>query len=43
VVIITQAVLEEKLRRSDPFVRGLLNIFVQNIRDMTDRALSNRT
>lgn len=42
VVIITQAAFEERLRRTDPFVRGLLNIFVQNIRDMTDRALAGR-
>lgn len=40
-VIVTEAVLEEKLRKTDPFIRGLLNIFVRNIRDMTNRMLNS--
>jgi CRP-like cAMP-binding protein len=37
VVIVTEAALEAKLRKADPFIRGLLNIFVRNIREMADR------
>ena len=37
VIIVTETVLEQKLRKTDPFVRGLLSIFVRNIRDLTDR------
>jgi len=40
VIIITEAVLEQKLRKTDPFVRGLLSIFVRNIRDLTERLLA---
>lgn len=35
VVIITREEFREKLARSDPFIRGLLNIFVRNIRKLT--------
>ena len=34
VVIITQASFEEKLAKADPFIRGLLNIFVKHIRNL---------
>ena len=37
VIIITENVLEQKLRKTDPFVRGLLNIFVRTIRDLNDK------
>ena len=33
-VIVTRDVFESKLAKSDPFVRGLINIFVKNIRRM---------
>ncbi|NVK18366.1 MAG: cyclic nucleotide-binding domain-containing protein [Methylocystaceae bacterium] len=33
-VIITRDVFESKLAKADPFVRGLINIFVKNIRRM---------
>lgn len=33
-IIITRAMFEEKLKKSDPFIRGLLNILVDNIRSM---------
>lgn len=33
-VVITRDTFEEKLRRADPFMRGLMNIFVKNIRRM---------
>lgn len=37
VVIVTEAVFEEKMRKADPFIRGLLNLFVRTIRDVTDK------
>ncbi len=42
VIIVTEAALEQKLRKTDPFIRGLLNIFVRNIRDMADK-MTNAT
>jgi len=35
VVIIGREAFREKLAKSDPFIRGLLNIFVRNIRNLT--------
>jgi CRP/FNR family cyclic AMP-dependent transcriptional regulator len=35
VVIIGRDAFREKLAKSDPFIRGLLNIFVRNIRNLT--------
>lgn len=35
VVIISRDTFREKLARADPFIRGLLNIFVRNIRNLT--------
>jgi len=35
VVIINRDNFREKLAKSDPFIRGLLNIFVRNIRNLT--------
>lgn len=35
VVIINRESFREKLAKSDPFIRGLLNIFVRNIRNLT--------
>ncbi|MBX9635759.1 MAG: cyclic nucleotide-binding domain-containing protein [Magnetospirillum sp.] len=35
VVIINRDSFREKLAKSDPFIRGLLNIFVRNIRNLT--------
>jgi CRP-like cAMP-binding protein len=37
VIIVTETVLEQKLRKTDPFVRGLLNIFVRTIRDLNEK------
>lgn len=34
VMIVTSAVFHAKLKKADPFVRGLLNIFAKNIRAM---------
>ncbi|HIJ61381.1 MAG TPA: cyclic nucleotide-binding domain-containing protein [Rhodospirillaceae bacterium] len=39
-IIVTEAALEMKLRKTDPFIRGLLNIFVRNIRDLTDQIIN---
>jgi CRP/FNR family transcriptional regulator, cyclic AMP receptor protein len=33
-VVITRDVFESKIAKADPFVRGLINIFVKNIRRM---------
>ena len=35
VVIISRDSFNEKLSKADPFIRGLLNIFVRNIRNLT--------
>lgn len=35
VVIISRDTFREKLEKADPFLRGLLNIFVRNIRNLT--------
>jgi len=35
VVIISRDAFREKLAKADPFIRGLLNIFVRNIRNLT--------
>lgn len=35
VVIISRDSFNEKLAKADPFIRGLLNIFVRNIRNLT--------
>jgi len=34
VIIISETMLEMKLKKADPFIRGLLNLFVRNLRDM---------
>lgn len=40
VIVVTEATLAQKLAKADPFIRGLLNIFVHNIRELTDRMIS---
>lgn len=40
VIIITETVLEQKLRKADPFVRGLLSIFVRTIRDLNEKMIA---
>lgn len=35
VVVISRDAFREKLAKADPFIRGLLNIFVRNIRNLT--------
>ncbi|EKV31472.1 cAMP-binding protein [Caenispirillum salinarum AK4] len=36
-VVVTHEQFEKKLKDADPFIRGLLNIFVRNIRQMASR------
>jgi CRP-like cAMP-binding protein len=40
VIIVSGTSFEEKLRKADPFIRALLNIFVRNIRETTDRMIN---
>ena len=37
VIIVTEQALDAKLKKSDPFIRGLLNIFVRYTRDLADK------
>jgi len=37
VIIISEAMLEAKLKKTDPFIRGLLNVFVRNIRTIQSK------
>ena len=37
VIIISETMLEMKLKKADPFIRGLLNLFVRNLRDMATK------
>jgi CRP-like cAMP-binding protein len=36
VVLVSETMLESKLNKADPFVRGLLNLLVRNIRSMAE-------
>lgn len=35
IIVVTRDMFEQKLNKTDPFIRGLLNILVDNIRTMT--------
>ncbi|MBI2584595.1 MAG: cyclic nucleotide-binding domain-containing protein [Rhodospirillales bacterium] len=35
IIVVTRDMFEQKLNKTDPFIRGLLNILVENIRIMT--------
>ncbi len=37
VIVISRTMFEEKLSRTDPFIRGLLKIFASNIRSMSSK------
>ena len=41
VIVITEAALQGKLGKSDPFIRGLLTIFVRNIRGLTEKLIAS--
>jgi CRP-like cAMP-binding protein len=40
-IVINRAVFHGKLAKCDPFIRGLLGIFVKNIRSMVERQLGS--
>jgi CRP-like cAMP-binding protein len=42
VVIVSEAMLENKLKKADPFIRGLLNLLVRNLRDVSNKLTGNR-
>jgi len=42
-VIVTRDVFESKLAKADPFMRGLVNIFVKNIRRMGQELAKYKT
>ena len=35
IIVVTRAMFEQKLNKADPFIKGLLNILVDNIRSLT--------
>ena len=35
IIVVTRAMFEQKLNKTDPFIKGLLNILVDNIRSLT--------
>jgi len=37
IICVTQQMFNEKLKKSDPFIRGLLNILAENIRSMSSK------
>jgi CRP-like cAMP-binding protein len=42
VIIVSETMLENKLKKADPFIRGLLNLLVRNLRDMNSKFTGNR-
>ena len=42
VIIISETMLENKLKKADPFIRGLLNLLVRNVREMGNQLTNNR-
>ena len=42
VVIISESMLENKLSKADPFIRGLLKLLVRNLREAGAKIASNR-
>ncbi len=35
IIVVTRAMFEQKMNKADPFIKGLLNILVDNIRSLT--------
>ncbi|MCH7936581.1 MAG: cyclic nucleotide-binding domain-containing protein [Proteobacteria bacterium] len=35
IIVVTRAMFEQKMNKTDPFIKGLLNILVDNIRSLT--------
>jgi CRP-like cAMP-binding protein len=42
VIIVSEAMLENKLKKADPFIRALLNLLVHNLRDVSNKLIGNR-
>lgn len=41
VILISRQMLEQKLAKADPFLKGLINIFASNLRKMAQRNISD--
>jgi CRP-like cAMP-binding protein len=41
VILISRQMLEQKLSKADPFLRGLINIFASNLRSMAQRNIGD--
>jgi len=41
VILISRQMLDEKLSKADPFLRGLINIFASNLRSMAQRNIGD--
>lgn len=41
VIYISRQMLEQKLSKADPFLRGLINIFASNLRSMAQRNITD--
>lgn len=41
VILISRQMLEQKLAKADPFLKGLINIFASNLRNMAQRNISD--
>lgn len=39
VILISRQMLEEKLSKADPFLRGLINVFASNLRSIAQRTI----
>ena len=37
VIVVSRGTFEEKLKHTDPFIRGLLHIFAENIRNLSSK------
>ena len=35
IIVVTRATFDQKLSKADPFIRGLLNILVENVRNLS--------
>lgn len=37
IIVVTRAMFDQKMTKADPFIKGLLNILVENIRALTNK------
>lgn len=42
VIVVNRDQFKTKLEKADPFIRGLLRLFVRNIRDVSNRTIAGR-